>query len=349
MYEYDVALSFAGENREYVRGIAKKLKAKKLKVFFDEFEEANLWGKDLYQYLHYVYKECALFCVVFVSSSYIEKAWTRHELKAVQNRAFLDNSEYILPLILESGLNLSGLPDTIGYISTKCYTATQIVKIIYEKINNVKPLKREEFETRKKIYNIVFQTFNFIIEKYTCFGEGAKKDEICIIQCLISEYKNFLLEHAHEINADLYVFLVQILKELETYIENNEIINIYHSANLQYKTDVLNMMKRAFENSGFSSNFDFYYYLYSKVFSINKEDMLLSSLKKILQNISSRIEKPISFMEYLEQIVRLMCFDEYIEDEDNTDLIQKMLYDCEELKEAEKKYNDSAIIKFDKD
>lgn len=42
MYEYDVALSFAGENREYVREIAKKLKAKKLKVFYDEFEETNL-------------------------------------------------------------------------------------------------------------------------------------------------------------------------------------------------------------------------------------------------------------------------------------------------------------------
>ncbi len=139
------------------------------------------------------------------------------------------------------------------------------------------------------------------------------------------------------------------MKELETYIENNEIINIYHSANLQYKTDVLNMMKKAFENSGFSSNFDFYYYLYSKVFLMNKEDMLLSSLKKILQNISFRIEKPISFMEYLEQIMRLMCFDKYIEDEDNTELIKKMLYDSEELKEAEKKYNDSAIIKFDKE
>ena len=57
MYEYDVALSFAGENREYVREIAKKLKAKKLKVFYDEFEETNLWGKDLYQYLKYIYKE----------------------------------------------------------------------------------------------------------------------------------------------------------------------------------------------------------------------------------------------------------------------------------------------------
>lgn len=69
MYTYDVALSFAGEDRDIVREIAKKLKRKKLKVFYDEFEESNLLGKDLYQYLHYIYKEAAISCVVFISSS----------------------------------------------------------------------------------------------------------------------------------------------------------------------------------------------------------------------------------------------------------------------------------------
>ena len=32
MYEYDVALSFAGENREYVREIAKKLKSYRFRL-----------------------------------------------------------------------------------------------------------------------------------------------------------------------------------------------------------------------------------------------------------------------------------------------------------------------------
>lgn len=150
MHEYDVALSFAGENREYVRDIAQKLKAKKLKVFFDEFEETNLWGKDLYQYLHYIYKERSLFCVIFVSSSYIKKAWTRHELKAAQNRAFLDNTEYILPLLLEPDINLPGLPDTIGYVSTKDHTISQIVKMICEKVYTVKPAKEEELKKKRK-------------------------------------------------------------------------------------------------------------------------------------------------------------------------------------------------------
>lgn len=96
--------------------------------------------------MHYIYKECALFCIIFVSSSYIEKAWTRLELKAAQNRAFLDNSEYILPLRLESGISLPGLPDTIGYISTKNHTVTQIVKNVCEKVYAVKSTKKDECE-----------------------------------------------------------------------------------------------------------------------------------------------------------------------------------------------------------
>lgn len=348
MYEYDVALSFAGEEREYVREIAKKLKAKKLKVFYDEFEETNLWGKDLYQYLHYIYKECSLFCVVFVSSSYIKKAWTKHELKAAQNRAFLDNTEYILPLLLEPGINLPGLPDTIGYVSTKDHTISQIVKKICEKIYTVKPMREEEFEIKKKIYNIVFQTFNFIIDKYVCFGRGSKKAELVFLEYLISDYKNFLLVHAHEINSDLYVFLVQILRELEIYIEGGEVINLYHSVNLQCKTNAINTLKKAFEDSGFSEQFDFCFYLYSNDTLNDRKGMVENALLNIVQKLSSRIKKPTSIMEYLEQIVRLVNFDEYVEDGDNTELIE-MFQNTEELKEMEKMYNDSDIITFDID
>lgn len=348
MYEYDVALSFAGENREYVREIAKKLKAKKLKVFYDEFEETNLWGKDLYQYLHYIYKECSLFCVVFVSSSYIKKAWTRHELKAAQNRAFLDNSEYILPLLLEPGINLPGLPDTIGYISIKDHTIAQVVKIIYEKVYTVKPTKEEEFEIKRKVYTTVFQTFNFIIDKYICFGRGSKNAELAFLQYLISDYKNFLLEHAHEINSDLYVFLVQILKEVEKYIENGEVIDLYHSANLQYKTNALNTLKKAFEDSGFSEHFDFHFYLYSNDTLNDRDSMLVNALKGIAQKLSVQIQKPVSIIDYLDQITRLENFDGYVENGDNTEFIE-MLLNTEELKEIKEMYDDSPIITFNED
>ena len=49
--QYDVALSFAGEQRAYVRQVAELLRRSNVSVFYDEFEEAKLWGKNLYTYL----------------------------------------------------------------------------------------------------------------------------------------------------------------------------------------------------------------------------------------------------------------------------------------------------------
>lgn len=41
-HQYDVALSFAGEQREYAQAIAHKLKANGVSVFYDDFEKADL-------------------------------------------------------------------------------------------------------------------------------------------------------------------------------------------------------------------------------------------------------------------------------------------------------------------
>ena len=42
--EYDVALSFAGENREYVEEVATVLRASGIKVFYDKFETCTALG-----------------------------------------------------------------------------------------------------------------------------------------------------------------------------------------------------------------------------------------------------------------------------------------------------------------
>ena len=41
-FEYDVCLSFAGEQREYVEQVADKLKSRGVRVFFDDYAKAEL-------------------------------------------------------------------------------------------------------------------------------------------------------------------------------------------------------------------------------------------------------------------------------------------------------------------
>jgi hypothetical protein len=67
-YEYDIAFSFAGEDRKHAESIAGLLKQSNVTVFYDLYEEAHLWGKDLYQHLSMVYRDRARYCLVFLSS-----------------------------------------------------------------------------------------------------------------------------------------------------------------------------------------------------------------------------------------------------------------------------------------
>jgi hypothetical protein len=45
-FSYDVALSFAGEQRAYVQKVAAALRRRGIRPFYDDYEKVELWGKD---------------------------------------------------------------------------------------------------------------------------------------------------------------------------------------------------------------------------------------------------------------------------------------------------------------
>ena len=72
--EYQVALSFAGEQRDYVEEVARYLASKSIAVFYDGFETAQLWGKDGADTFHEVYSARTTYVVMFISKDYAAKA-----------------------------------------------------------------------------------------------------------------------------------------------------------------------------------------------------------------------------------------------------------------------------------
>src|SRR4051794_17192036 len=100
-WEYDVALSYAGQDRPVVEDVAEALRTRDCVVYYDRKMQADMWGKDLYQHLADVYLNKARYCVVFISQYYEQERWPRHELRAAQARAFRDRSEYILPIRID--------------------------------------------------------------------------------------------------------------------------------------------------------------------------------------------------------------------------------------------------------
>ncbi len=133
-YEYDVAVSFAGEDREHAKKLAKLIRSGGYKVFYDEYEPAQLWGKDLYTHLFSVYKDKARYCVLFVSEHYAQKLWTNHELQSAQARAFQEREEYILPIRLDNA-EIPGIPQTVGYLDLREMSITEIYQTLVEKLS----------------------------------------------------------------------------------------------------------------------------------------------------------------------------------------------------------------------
>ncbi len=132
-FEYDIAVSFAGEDRESVQPYAASLVEHGVKVFFADFEQAELWGHDLYETLDAVYRLKARFCVLFLSQHYAGKMWTTHERKAAQARAVQESTAYILPVRLDDTA-LPGLSPTVSYIDYRSAGSSGLVDITLRKL-----------------------------------------------------------------------------------------------------------------------------------------------------------------------------------------------------------------------
>ncbi|MDN7803079.1 toll/interleukin-1 receptor domain-containing protein [Burkholderia gladioli] len=135
MKKYDIAISFAGEDREVAERLALLISTQGLNVFYDMYEQADLWGKDLYTHLSKVYKDDAKYCLLLISKAYATKQWTTHERKSAQARAFSENEEYILPLRLDDS-EVDGILPTVGYLDYRNVSEENIIESIVKKVHD---------------------------------------------------------------------------------------------------------------------------------------------------------------------------------------------------------------------
>ena len=132
--KYDVALSFAGEDRGYVEQVAGELRNIGVTVFYDRFEEVELWGKDLAEHLGRVYGTDSRFVVLFLSRAYAAKAWPRHEKQFALGRQIKTGEERILPVRFDE-TEIPGLPPTIAYLDLRVLTPAKLAELIRQKVD----------------------------------------------------------------------------------------------------------------------------------------------------------------------------------------------------------------------
>ena len=132
-WQWDVVLSFAGAQRDYVGQVAAALKAQGVRCFYDADEQAGLWGKHLAEELPAIYGEQAGAVVVFISAEYAARDWTRLERRAALDRAVRERREYVLPARFDDS-RLPGLLPGIVTADLRGRTPQQFAALIAVKL-----------------------------------------------------------------------------------------------------------------------------------------------------------------------------------------------------------------------
>jgi RES domain-containing protein len=167
---YDVALSFAGEQRTYVRAVAEALVAThNLSVFFDEFLESEIWGKDLGDYLDEIYRKRSRFVVICISKEYRDKKWTNHERKSALAAAIESESEKVLPLKFDE-TELPGLRSTTAHLSAHRKHPAEIAQLLAQKLSGTREI-RPDLILGIRLWRIM--NISYIAEAFS--GEGASR------------------------------------------------------------------------------------------------------------------------------------------------------------------------------
>lgn len=137
-WKYQVALSFAGEQRDYVERVSRALNKLGVIHFYDNDNRSVLWGKNLTQYLDEIYSQKSRFVVAFVSKQYREKIWAKWEMASAQNRALRQTDEYLLPVYFDD-VQLPGLIGSLGHIDAHTTSPEELAALIYEKVTGKEP------------------------------------------------------------------------------------------------------------------------------------------------------------------------------------------------------------------
>jgi len=171
-YHYDIAISFANEQRVYAKKLYEELKKYDFSVFYDE-EELN--SIDLTDELAEVFRK-AKYIILISSKDYQEKDYTNHELRFIKENIFKNRYKNLFIIKFDNTI-LEAIPDkTIKYFDSNISAKSNVEEIIRIIKNDTKRKKLENNKLKKeKVLNIeekIYLIFNYF---------GIKNDEIPLI------------------------------------------------------------------------------------------------------------------------------------------------------------------------
>ena len=132
-YKHEVALSFAGEQRDYVREVNEALKSQGVRTFYDNDHAVELWGKNHTEELPRIYAQDTHLVLMFISENYVDGRWPRHERRAILTEMTRRDGPYLLPVRFDDS-SVPGLDAACHYLEASKFTPTELAEAAYQQL-----------------------------------------------------------------------------------------------------------------------------------------------------------------------------------------------------------------------
>jgi hypothetical protein len=133
---FQVALSFAGEHRSFVEGVAEQLSRNlgQNRVFYDRYYEAELARPNLDTYLIKIYQEDTDLIAIFLCSNYAQKEWCGLEWRVVRDVLKRRRDSEIMSFKFDD-IVIEGLLSIDGYKDIGNRTLEEVACLILQRID----------------------------------------------------------------------------------------------------------------------------------------------------------------------------------------------------------------------
>lgn len=109
--EYDLAISFAGENRNLAKFIADKFEEIEVKVFYDEYYESNFLGKTWSKEFERIFLNDSKYVICLLDNFHKSKIWPTFERECFSKRI---GNEEVIPIYLDDSIFVGIPSDIVG-------------------------------------------------------------------------------------------------------------------------------------------------------------------------------------------------------------------------------------------
>lgn len=234
-FDYDVCLSFASEQRDYVQQVYNELINNNVRVFYDQGNdiETMLWGRNLIEVFTDIYKKNARFCVMFLSKDYAHKAWTNLERRRALSRALMEDI-YILPVRMDK-TEIPGFDDSLGYLDATTKLPSEIAQQIILKLGrSITTITKEEAVQQ------LFNNIQAVLKKTNAIIVAIKGADNTIklfssqVAFEAEEYGVFIQFYKIDIVPYYKVLNIGLLPECNNILSENAIITLLEKVTINH-------------------------------------------------------------------------------------------------------------------